>query len=204
MHIADGILPMAWCGAAYAAAVPLVYWSGRKAEPAEIVKMGLVASALFAVSLVHIPFAGTAIHVGLLGLVGMLLGARVLVVVFAALLMQALLFQHGGMLALGVNTLNMGAGALVAGGVWRMKLAPAGVRSFAAGLIGVLIPALAVAVEFMLAGYGKGFLALMGLYSAVAVVEGLMTAAIAAFLLRTKPDVLLAPMAGTGAARSAR
>jgi ABC-type Co2+ transport system permease subunit len=49
-----------------------------------------------------------------------------------------------------------------------------------------------VAVEFMLAGYGKGFLALMALYGAVAAAEGLMTSAIVAFLLRTKPAVLMA------------
>jgi len=192
MHIADGIVPVAWCGAAYLLAAPAVYLSGRKAEPPEIVKMGLVASSLFAVSLVHIPFAGTAIHVGLLGLAGILLSARSAVVVFAALLLQALLFQHGGLLALGVNTLNMSAGALAAGWLWRVQAGPAGFRAFAAGFAGVILPAIAVAVEFMLVGYGKGFWALTGLYAAVAAVEGIMTSAIVSFLARTKPSVLSA------------
>lgn len=196
MHIADGILPVAWCGVAYAAAVPLVYWSGRNAQPPEIVKMGLMASTLFAVSLVHIPVAGTAIHVGLLGLSGILLGSRALVVVFAALLLQALLFQHGGLLALGVNTLNMGMGALLGGCVWRLRVAPQPMRAFGAGLLGVITPAAAVAAEFAVAGYGKGFWALMGIYAAVAAAEGLMTSAIVSFLLRTKPAVLMASFGG--------
>lgn len=190
MHIADGIVPVAWCGAAYAVAAPAVYWSGRNAKPSEIVKMGLVAAALFSVSLVHIPFAGTAIHVGLLGLTGILLGARSAVVVFAALLLQALLFQHGGLLALGVNTLNMSAGALLAGWLWRIRAAPPRVKAFAAGFVGVITPAIAVAVEFTLVGYGKGFWALTGLYAAVAAAEGMMTSGVVAFLLHTKPAVL--------------
>ncbi len=196
MHIADGILPVAWCGVAHAATWPLVYWSGRRTQPPEIVKMGLLASALFAVSLVHVPFAGTAIHVGLLGLAGILLGARSLVVVFAALLLQALLFQHGGLLALGVNALNMSAGAAVAGLVWRIRAGRVGVRGFVAGFIGVMIPASLVGVEFLVAGYGKGFLALAGLYSVVAVLEGLITSAAVVFLARTKPAALEFPFGG--------
>ena len=47
--------------------------------------MGLLASTLFAVSLVQIPVAGTAIHVVLVGPAGVLLGARSLAVVFPAL-----------------------------------------------------------------------------------------------------------------------
>lgn len=196
MHIADGILPVAWCGVAHAATWPLVYWSGRRTQPPEIVKMGLLASALFAVSLVHIPFAGTAIHVGLLGLAGALLGVRALVVVFAALLLQALLFQHGGLLALGVNALNMSAGALAAGLIWRIRAGRAGFRGFAAGFIGVMIPATLVGIEFLFAGYGKGFLALAGLYSLVALLEGLITSAAVVFLARTKPEVLQSPFGG--------
>jgi cobalt/nickel transport system permease protein len=196
MHIADGILPVAWCGVAHAATWPLVYWSGRRTQPPEIVKMGLLASALFAVSLVHVPFAGTAIHVGLLGLAGVLLGVRALVVVFAALLLQALLFQHGGLLALGVNALNMSAGALAAGLVWRIRAGGAGARGFACGFIGVMLPATLVGLEFLAAGYGKGFLALAGLYSAVAVLEGLITSTAVVFLTRTKPAALEFPFGG--------
>ncbi len=196
MHIADGILPVAWCGVAHAATWPLVYWSGRRTQPPEIVKMGLLASALFAVSLVHVPFAGTAIHVGLLGLAGILLGVRALVVVFAALLLQALLFQHGGLLALGVNALNMGIGALAAGLIWRIRAGRVGVRGFVAGFVGVMIPASLVGLEFLAAGYGKGFLALAGLYSAVALLEALITSAVVVFLARTKPVALDSPFFG--------
>jgi cobalt/nickel transport system permease protein len=204
MHIADGILPVAWCGAAHAVTYPLIYWSGRKAQPAEIVKMGLLASALFAVSLVHIPVAGTAIHVGLLGLAGILLGARSLVVVFSALLLQALLFQHGGLLALGVNALNMSTGALLAGLLWRVRVGNAAVRGFAAGFAGVAVPAGMVGVEFALAGYGKGFLALAGLYSGVAVLEGVITSVTVGFLARTKPAALKSAFMGEdGGDRSA-
>ena len=110
--------------------------------------------------------------------------------VFSALLLQALLFQHGGLLALGVNALNMSAGALLAGMLWRARVGNAAVRGFAAGFAGVAVPAGLVGVEFALAGYGKGFLALAGLYSGVAVMEGMITSVTVGFLARTKPAAL--------------
>ena len=152
MHIADGIIPNAWCGAAHAAAWAGVYGFGRKVEPSEIVRMGLLASAMFAVSLVHFPIGGTSVHLGLYGLAGILLGTRAIPVIFAALLFQTLLFQHGGLLSLGLNAVNMGAGALTAAILWRLPvLKPATVpKAFLCGFAGIAIPATPDGVETIL------------------------------------------------------
>jgi cobalt/nickel transport system permease protein len=183
MHIADGILPNLWCGAGHAAAWGGAYLFGRHPEPREIVRMGLLASATFAVSLIHFPLGPASVHLGLYGLTGILLGVRAFPVVFAALLLQTLLFQHGGLLALGVNAVNMGW-------LWRAAPGPAELRAFLCGFTGILAPALALAAEFSLAGYGKGFYYIAALYLGVAALEGALTAVIVAFLRQARPAVL--------------
>lgn len=189
MHIADGILPVAWCVAAHAVAAPAAYWSGRRLTPEAIVRAGLVSSALFAVSLVHIPVGATSIHLSMLGLAGVLLGGAAPVSVFAALLLQAMLFQHGGILTLGVNVCNLTAGGLAAAWIWRTPL-PVAWRGFLAGFVAVMVPAVLIGAEFAAAGYGKGFLAIAGLYAMVAAAEGVITSGMVTFLARAKPALL--------------
>jgi cobalt/nickel transport system permease protein len=191
MHIADGILPTGMCLAAHAAAWTGVWGFGRGCEPAEVVRMGLLASTAFVVSLVHFPLGGTTIHFGLFGLMGILLGRRAFPVLFAALLFQALLFQHGGLLTLGVNAINMGTGAMAAALLWRATRLPETFRAFLAGLAGIVCPALLMASEFAFAHYGRGFYFLAGLYLAVGLMEALLTATVVAFLRRTRPAILV-------------
>ncbi|MCI0470389.1 MAG: energy-coupling factor ABC transporter permease, partial [Candidatus Aminicenantes bacterium] len=62
MHIADGILPVHICIAADAAAVGALYAAGRKLKAEEIPKMGVFTAAMFIISLVHFPLAGTSLH----------------------------------------------------------------------------------------------------------------------------------------------
>lgn len=152
--------------------------------------MGLLSSAIFVVSMVHFPLGGTSVHLGLFGLAGILLGTRAFPVVYVSLLFQALLFQHGGILSLGVNALNMGLGALAAAAVWKIEAIPESARSFLGGFLGTLLPAALMAVEFYLAGYGKGFTVIATLYAGVALIEGALTVFIVSFLRRVKPAVL--------------
>ena len=190
VHIADGIIATEICLAADAACLGALYVMGRDTDSDEIPRMGFVGAALFAVSLVHFPVAGTAMHLSLLGLAGLLLGLRALPVVFLALLFQALIFQHGGLITLGLNTLNMSVGAVAAWGVWRALPAPQAVRGFLAGVVGILLPATLVIGEFYITGYGRGILVLYGAYAVSAVVEGFLTASVVAFLRRAQPEIL--------------
>lgn len=189
MHIADGILPTAWCVAGHIVAIPAATLLARRIETSEIVRMGMISAVCFAVSLIHFPVGGTSIHLGLYGLAGLVLGWRAVPVIFANLLLQSLLFQHGGLLSLGVNTINMSAGAL-AGIAMRKAGPPDGLRSFAAGFIGVLVPASLMGVEFALAGYGKGFAFLGLIYSVAGLIEGFITSAIVSSLRKLKPQAL--------------
>ncbi len=129
-------------------------------------------------------------HLGLYGLLGILLGRRAFPVLFASLLFQSLLFQHGGLLSLGLNALNMGCGAVAGWAIWRIGAVPQTPRAAAAGFLGALLPAFLLAAEFELAAYGRGFYVIASAYAAVALVEAAATAAIITFLGKTKPEIL--------------
>ena len=190
MHIADGVLPVEVCAAGFVGALSGAYWFGRRPSTEEISRIGLFAATAFVASLIHFPVAGASVHLGLWGLLGVVLGRRAFPAVFAALAFQALFLGHGGVLALGVNVVNMGLGALCGWIIWARVPGPTGVRAYAAGFAGALVPALVMALEFEAAGYGKGFLFLAGLYAVVALVEGAATAAIVGFFQRAKPEIL--------------
>jgi cobalt/nickel transport system permease protein len=190
LHIADGIIATEIVLVANAACIGALYAAGRRTEPEEIPHMGFVGASLFAVSLLHFPLAGTSIHPALLGLAGILLGRRVLPVLFVALLFQSLLFQHGGFLSVGLNTLNMSAGALAASWIWRSTTCRESGRAFAAGSVAILVPVLLMGLEFMLTGYGRGMLYLLSVYSILAVAEGLLSVVAVGFFRAVQPEIL--------------
>jgi cobalt/nickel transport system permease protein len=189
MHIADGIMPNTWCGVAHGLAWAAAYGLGRKVQTDEIVRMGLMASAAFVISLIHFPLGGTSVHLGLYGLAGILLGIRAFPVIFAALLFQTLLFQHGGLLSLGLNAVNMGTGAVLASLIWKSPWRSIGPKAFVCGFLGILVPALLLAAEFSAVGYGRGFFFIATLYLGAAALEGAITAAAVGFLKKAKPGV---------------
>lgn len=190
MHIADGIIATGALVAANAACIGTLYLTGRRTEPEEIPRMGFVGAALFAVSLLHFPLAGTSVHPSLLGIAGILLGRRAVPVLFVVLLFQALLFQHGGFLSVGLNTLNMAAGALLAGAIWRAPVASESVRAALAGGLAVLVPVLLMGVEFLLGGYGRGMIYLLSVYWLVALLEAFLAVSAVRFFRAVQPGIL--------------
>lgn len=191
MHIADGILPTSWCAVGHAFSLGAVALLGRRVEPVEIARMGLLSATCFVVSMIHFPLLGTSVHLGLFGLAGVLLGTRAFPVIFTTLLFQAVLFQHGGLLSLGLNALNMGLGALLAAWLWRMPVGPDALRAGAAGFVGTYVPALLMVAEFQAAGYGRGFAAIALVYLAVAGIEAALTVTAVAFVRQAKPALLV-------------
>lgn len=190
MHIADGILSPEICVAAGAVTLGATWVTSRRAEGAEIPRMGLMAAALFTSSLIHVPVMGTTVHLGLHGLAGVILGVRAFPVVFASLLLQSVIFQHGGLLSLGVNALNMGLGALAAAALWRLPRLSESLRAFVAGFVGVGVPATLMVLQLRASGFESGIFALLGVYALVGLGEGAITAAIVRFFRRVRADIL--------------
>jgi len=190
MHISDGIISTPISIVANVAALGLVYATGRKTTAEEIPRMGMTGAALFVVSLIHFPVAGSSIHLGMFGLAGIILRHRAFPVVFTVLLFQSLIFQHGGLLAIGVNALNMGAGAYAAWMIWRIAVMPSYLKAILAGLTGILIPASLMVLEFRVTGYGASIALLLTVYMLTAFIEGGITLSAVMFLHKVKPDIL--------------
>ncbi len=190
MHIADGIIATELCVAADVASLGALYLFSRKTEAEAIPRMGFMGAALFVASLIHFPIAGTSVHLSLIGLAGVILGLRAFPVILVVLLFQSLLFQHGGLISLGLNAANIGAGAAAAWLIWRGMALPVRFKAILAGAVGVLVPAFLMALEFQLSGYGRSFFYIMYVYSAVALVEALLTMTVVEFFARVQPDLL--------------
>ncbi len=152
--------------------------------------MGLAAAATFVVSTIQFPLMGVPLHLGMFGLLGILLGRRAFPALVASLLFQALLLQHGGLVSLGVNALNMGAGTLAGWASWNLRAVPARVRAATAGFFGSFVPVLLLAWEFEMASYGHGLYAVAAALAALAAVEAAVTVLAVGFFERARPDLL--------------
>jgi cobalt/nickel transport system permease protein len=167
--------------------------------------MGVLGAFLFAAQMINfaIPGTGSSGHLGGGLLLAILLGPHAaLLVVASVLVVQALFFADGGLLALGCNIFNLGfLPAFVAYPLVYRPLAPTGAgpgrRTFAAiaaAVIGLQLGALAVVIETVASGISalplSTFAAFMlPIHLAIGVVEGIVTALIVSFLHEARPDV---------------
>ena len=199
MHISDGVLPVAVMIGGYAASAGLAAWSARRIHSRELPKVAVVASALFVASLVHIPFGPTSAHLLLPGLAGALLGPAAFLAIGLALLLQSLLFQFGGLTALGANALMMGIPAMICGWFFQTfkgcTLKRQSIVGAVAGAMGTVMAAVVMALMLMAGGedfFGVAKIALAA-HVPVIVIEGVVSGLTIGFLARVQP-ALLAPV----------
>ncbi|KAA0258620.1 cobalt transporter CbiM [Deferribacter autotrophicus] len=148
MHIADGILNVkVVIGADIVAAAPLIY-SIYKLSYKELPKTALMSTLFFVASFIHVPFGPTSIHLILNGILGIILGIHSISAIFVALLLQFLLFGYGGLTTLGLNTLNMFAGAMVANYIYKGTK----ISAFLSGFLAVFISAIFLSLSLALSG----------------------------------------------------
>jgi cobalt/nickel transport system permease protein len=196
MHISDGVLPMSVTLASAAVAVAGVAWSLRKVRNEELPKIAVVTASFFVASLVHLPFGPTSVHLILPGVVGALLGPAAFLSIALGLFLQSLLFQFGGLTALGANALMMGVPALFCGLLFQLLRGTTLVRHTIAGAIcgglGTLLAAMVLAGLLTLAGedfFGVAKIALLA-HIPVFLVEAGVSAFAVSFLFRVKPELL--------------
>ncbi len=196
MHISDGVLPLTVTIGGYAASGVLVAWSARRAHNEDMPKLAVMTAAFFVASLIQVPFGPTSVHLILPGLTGALLGPAAFLSIGLGLLLQSLLFQFGGLTALGANALMMGLPALACGWVFH-KFKGRTIRSQAAagGIAGALGTALAALIlAGLLATGGEDFFGVVKIamlaHIPVIVVEAAVSAFTVAFLARVKPALL--------------
>jgi ABC-type Co2+ transport system, permease component len=119
MHIAEGVLSPAVLATGYALTAAGTALGLKKLDYDRLMTVAILAATFFVGSLIHVPIGITSAHLILNGLLGVILGWAAFPAILAALALQALLFQFGGLVVLGVNTFTMGFSAVVAGYVFR-------------------------------------------------------------------------------------
>lgn len=207
MHIPDGFLSTLVAVFCWLIAIPVIAIALRRVNKEmgerDAPLMGVLAAAIFAGQMLNFTvIGGTSGH--LLGgaLATIVLGPWPAVVVMTAVVsIQALIFQDGGLLALGANLLSMAiVTVLVANTVYRLfrKLAEGRnwsllAAGFAAAWFSTLLSALLVGLLLGLSGTAPADLALpaMGaIHALIGVGEGLITSGALAFLRKARPDLL--------------
>ncbi len=199
MHISEGVLSLKWCAAGYTAAAPLAGYALYKTRQEDIPKIAVMSAAFFASSLVHFNVGITSVHLTLIGLTGIVLGVHSVLAILSGLLFQAVMFQHGGLSTLGINTVTMGGTSLAVYGVFRLLRSPLKNRpvllSLTGGILsgaGVISAALAVAGIIVLAEHEfAGISAVFTLGNGiVALIESAAGTLIIRQLLRVKPELI--------------
>ncbi|MFC1874882.1 energy-coupling factor ABC transporter permease [Chloroflexota bacterium] len=207
IHIPDGFLNTATVVTTGVASVGgvanAVRIANKKLGEKHIPMMGILAAFIFAAQMLNFPVAGgTSGHIIGAALVAILLGPWATVIIMSVVLIaQSLIFQDGGLLALGANIFNMGVvagfsayyiyrimGSLL-GDNSRSKL----VAGFIAAWASVLLASVACAIELAVSGTSPLSVvlpAMAGVHALIGIGEGLVTVAVVSVVLSTRADLL--------------
>ena len=212
MHIPDGFLSTPVWAALDVAAAPAAVYMARRAqsefEERRVPLLGVMGAFVFAAQMINFPVgAGTSGHLVGSALLACTLGPAAAGVVMTAILaIQALVFQDGGILALGANVVNMAVLGVLAGylpyrlwGAGRARKA----AIFAGGALSVLVGALLAISQLLLSGIRMPPAVLsvsLGLFLIAALLEGAITLAVVQSLEAIHPRFVRQPVANGGKA----
>jgi len=222
MHMADALISPTVGGTMWVATAGLMAWCARKVKDARddrlIPMMGVLGAFIFTAQMINfsIPATGSSGHLGGGLILAILLGPYAAFLVIASVLtVQALFFADGGLLALGCNVFNLGFfPAFIAYPLLYKFIAGnnrVGARAWGAALVAALVGlqlgAFGVVLETKMSGISelpfRTFVLIMQpIHFAIGIVEGLVTAAVVAFVARARPEAMEMGMAPGGQRRS--
>jgi cobalt/nickel transport system permease protein len=210
MHMADALLSPAVGGGMWAVTAGLIGVSSRRIrkefQETRIPLMGVAGAFVFAAQMINftIPLTGSSGHIGGGLLLAILLGPWAGFLVMASILVvQALFFADGGLLALGCNIFNLGFWTcfivypllykpIVGSDLKRSRIF---IGSLIGAVAGLQLGAFSVVLETVFSGitelpFGTFVLAMQPIHLAIGIVEGLITAAVVLFIHQHRPQVL--------------
>jgi len=207
MHIPDGFLSMGvlivcWVLSIIGIGIALARTRKSLGER-QVPIMGVLAAFIFAAQMLNFTIAGgTSGHFLGAALAAILLGPwAAMLTMTTVVALQALLFQDGGLLALGGNILNMAViGPIVAYGFYRGVRTLLGnrkgstlVAGFVAAWVSIVVAAVACAMELGFSGtspIGIALPAMAGIHALIGIGEGLITLGALALVTATRPDLV--------------
>lgn len=174
--------------------------------------MGILGAFVFAAQMVNFQLPampGTSGHMIGAVLLAILLGPHAgAIVICSVVIIQCLIFQDGGLLALGCNIINMG---LVPSylGYFIYKIVMAGKSSSLRVHIGAILAcvialeagAILVPIEAVLSGvlavpFSTFLITMLGVHLLVGLIEGIITVAVLGYLQQVRPDVAVDSLPG--------
>lgn len=211
MHMADALISPAVGGTLWAASVVTGTYAVRKMkndlDDKKVPLMGVMGALVFASQMINftIPATGSSGHIGGGMLLAILLGPKAGFLTMASvLLIQALFFADGGLLAYGCNLFNMGFytcfvaypliyKVLTQNNKSKKHLALASTVSV---IVALQMGAFSVVLETLLSGKTELPLStfvmfMQPIHLAIGLVEGLLTAAVVVFLNDARPDLFI-------------
>jgi cobalt/nickel transport system permease protein len=212
MHMSDALISPAVGTGMWLATAGLVAYCAKKlreeGDDRKVPLMGVLGAFIFVSQMINfsIPATGSSGHLGGGMILAILLGPYAAFLVMASvLIVQALFFADGGLLALGCNIFNLGFfPAFIAYPLIYRKLSgkinsPARIMSAAtiAAIIGLQLGAFGVVLETVFSGISelpfRTFVLLMQpIHLAIGIVEGMVTAAVVTFVWKAHPEILSA------------
>ncbi len=210
MHMADALLSPAVGGAMWALSAGAIAYCAKKVrndlDDSKVPLMGVLGAFLFAAQMINftIPATGSSGHLGGGLLLTVLLGPHAAFLTIASVLVvQALFFADGGLLALGCNIFNMGfIPAFIVYPFFFKRIAgnnPGQTRMNAAimlsALVGLQLGPLGVVLETFFSHISSlpvdTFLLFMQpIHLAIGAVEGFVTVAVVSFVHKARPEIL--------------
>lgn len=210
MHMADALVSPAVGGAMLAATAAVAAYSANQikiqAEDQRIPLMGVTGSFVFAAQMINftIPATGSSGHLAGGLLLAVLLGPHAAFLTMAAvLLIQALFFGDGGLLAYGCNVMNLGFfPSFVAYPLIYQRWTRRGLdaktlfqAALLASVVSLQLGSAGVVMETLLSSrtelpFAAFFLVMQPIHLAIGLVEGLVTAALLRFLWEARPELL--------------
>lgn len=210
MHIPDGFLSVGVSLVLWVVAIAVVGYALKRVNAdvgeRQVPLMGVLAACIFAGQMLNFSVTGgTSGHLMGAAIATILLGPWAAILVLTCVVgVQALIFQDGGLLALGANIVNMGIiGVTVAyfahrtlqkalskwsGGLY--------VSGFVSGWLSIFVASLACALQLALSGSSPANIAvpaMAGIHALIGIGEGLITAGALVFLRVARRDLAEAP-----------
>jgi len=216
MHMANELLSIPVATGTLAAAAGGLGLVCRKLQqvisPDKFALMGIMGAFVFAAQMVNIQLPampGTSGHMVGAVLLAIILGPHAgAVVISSVVIIQCLIFQDGGLLALGCNVINMGLVPTYMG-YYIYKTFTSGkpnslkiyIGAMLACIIGIEAGAVLVPIQAALSGvllvpFPTFLITMIGVHLLVGLVEGFITIAVLAYLQQVRPDIVSTPLPG--------
>lgn len=207
MHIPDGFLNIPVSAIGWVFLILILSYALKQTQTQlrerQIPLMGILAAFVFAAQMINFPVAGgTSGHLLGATLVAIFVGPWAAILIMTCVIgVQSLLFQDGGLLALGFNITNMGIISAFGGYLaykYIMKLMKQSPTSqlIGAGIgawLGVVLAAIATSLELAVSGTSPLAIvmpAMIAIHIVIGLGEALITVAAIAFVRQTRPDLI--------------